>query len=47
MSAGIACLVPPRGLPLEGLFKACRAAMKRAKVNGKDGIATAEAADFQ
>jgi diguanylate cyclase (GGDEF)-like protein/PAS domain S-box-containing protein len=47
MSAGIACLVPPRGLPLEGLFKACRAAMMRAKVNGKDGIATAEAADFQ
>ncbi|HEV2286383.1 MAG TPA: diguanylate cyclase, partial [Steroidobacteraceae bacterium] len=47
VSAGIASLVPPRGLPLEGLFKACRAAMKRAKTSGKDGIATAEAADFQ
>lgn len=47
MSAGIASLVPPRGLPLEGLFKACRAAMKRAKQNGKDGVATAESADFQ
>jgi diguanylate cyclase (GGDEF)-like protein/PAS domain S-box-containing protein len=47
MSAGIASLVPPRGLPLEGLFNACRAAMKRAKTNGKDGIATAEAGDFQ
>src|SRR5215469_5599338 len=45
--AGIASLVPPRGLPLDGLFKACRAAMKRAKTNGKDGIATAEATDFQ
>ena len=47
VSAGIASLVPPRGLPLEGLFKACRAAMQRAKTNGKDGIATAESADFQ
>ncbi len=47
VSAGIASLVPPRGLPLEGLFKACRAAMKRAKQNGKDGIVTAEASDFQ
>jgi two-component system, cell cycle response regulator len=47
ISAGIASLVPPRGLPLEGLFKACQAAMKRAKQNGKDGIATAEASDFQ
>jgi diguanylate cyclase (GGDEF)-like protein/PAS domain S-box-containing protein len=47
VSAGIASLVPPRGLALEGLFKACRAAMKRAKQNGKDGIVTAEASDFQ
>jgi diguanylate cyclase (GGDEF)-like protein/PAS domain S-box-containing protein len=47
MSAGIATLVPPRQLPLEGLLKACRAALKRAKRNGKDGIATAEADDFQ
>jgi diguanylate cyclase (GGDEF)-like protein/PAS domain S-box-containing protein len=47
MSAGIASLVPPRTLPLEGLLKACRAALRRAKKNGKDGIANAEAADFQ
>jgi hypothetical protein len=38
--------VPPRELPLEGLLKACRAALKRAKKNGKDGIVTAEAGDF-
>src|SRR2546427_40771 len=43
LSAGIANLVPPRTLPLEGLVKACRAALKRAKQNGKDGIVTAEA----
>jgi diguanylate cyclase (GGDEF)-like protein/PAS domain S-box-containing protein len=47
LSAGIASLVPPRTLALEGLLKACRAALRRAKKNGKDGIATAEAADFQ
>ncbi|HVN44919.1 MAG TPA: diguanylate cyclase [Steroidobacteraceae bacterium] len=47
MSAGIASLVPPRALPLEVLLKACQAALRRAKKNGKDGIATAEAADFQ
>ncbi len=47
LSAGIASLVPPRTLPLEGLLKACRAALARAKKNGKDSIATAEAADFQ
>jgi diguanylate cyclase (GGDEF)-like protein/PAS domain S-box-containing protein len=46
LSAGIASLVPPRTLPLEGLLKACRAALKRAKRNGKDGIVTAEAGDF-
>jgi diguanylate cyclase (GGDEF)-like protein/PAS domain S-box-containing protein len=46
MSAGIASLVPPRTLALEGLLKACQAALRRAKKNGKDGIATAEAADF-
>ncbi|TLY53794.1 MAG: PAS domain S-box protein [Gammaproteobacteria bacterium] len=50
-SAGDACirrvaLVPPRALALEGLLNACRAALKRAKVNGKDGIVTAEAGDF-
>jgi diguanylate cyclase (GGDEF)-like protein/PAS domain S-box-containing protein len=47
MSAGIASLVPPRTLAVEGLLKACRAALRRAKKNGKDGIATAEAVDFQ
>jgi len=47
VSAGIASLVPPRALPLEGLLKACRAALKRAKKNGKDGIVNAEAGDFQ
>src|SRR5262249_56144399 len=47
LSAGIASLVPPRTLALEGLLNACRAALRRAKKNGKDGIATAEAADFQ
>jgi diguanylate cyclase (GGDEF)-like protein/PAS domain S-box-containing protein len=46
MSAGIASLVPPRNLALDGFLKACSAALKRAKQNGKDGIATAEAADF-
>jgi diguanylate cyclase (GGDEF)-like protein/PAS domain S-box-containing protein len=47
LSAGIASLVPPRTLALEGLLNACRAALRRAKKNGKDGMATAEAADFQ
>lgn len=47
LSAGIASLVPPRALPLEGLLKGCRAALARAKKNGKDSIATAEATDFQ
>jgi diguanylate cyclase (GGDEF)-like protein/PAS domain S-box-containing protein len=47
ISAGIASLVPPRTLPLEALLKACRAALRRAKKKGKDGIATAEATDFQ
>jgi diguanylate cyclase (GGDEF)-like protein/PAS domain S-box-containing protein len=47
MSAGIASLVPPRTLALEGLLKACKAALRRAKKNGKDGMVTAQAADFQ
>jgi diguanylate cyclase (GGDEF)-like protein/PAS domain S-box-containing protein len=47
MSAGIASLVPPRTLALEGLLKACQAALRRAKKNGKDGLVTAEAPDFQ
>lgn len=46
MSAGIASLVPPRALELEGLLKACQAALKRAKKNGKDSIINAEAGDF-
>jgi PleD family two-component response regulator len=46
ISAGIASLVPPRTLAVEGLLKACGAALKRAKKNGKDGIVTAEANDF-
>ena len=47
ISAGIASLVPPRTLALEGLLKACQAALRRAKKKGKDTIAIAEAADFQ
>ena len=46
ISAGVASLVPQRGLPLESLLKACRAALKRAKTMGKNGIVTADAADF-
>lgn len=46
ISAGVANLVPHRGMPLEALLKGCRAALKRAKVTGKNGIVTAEAADF-
>ncbi|HYB33287.1 MAG TPA: diguanylate cyclase [Steroidobacteraceae bacterium] len=46
LSAGIASLVPPRTLAVEGLLKACGAALKRAKKNGKDGVVTAEAAEF-
>jgi diguanylate cyclase (GGDEF)-like protein/PAS domain S-box-containing protein len=47
LSAGVASLVPPRTLALGGLLKACQAALRRAKKNGKDGIASAGAADFQ
>jgi len=47
VSAAVASLVPPRTLALEGLLRACQAAMKRAKKNGKDAIATCEAGDFQ
>ncbi len=46
VSAGIASLVPPRTLTLEGLLRACQAAMRRAKKNGKDAIVNAEATDF-
>ena len=38
VSAAVASLVPPRTLALEGLLRACQAAMKRAKKNGKDAI---------
>jgi diguanylate cyclase (GGDEF)-like protein len=47
LSAGVASLVPPRSLALEGLLKACGAALKRAKQNGKAGIINADASDFQ
>ncbi|MDE2447740.1 MAG: diguanylate cyclase, partial [Gammaproteobacteria bacterium] len=46
ISAGVASLVPDRGMPLEALLKACRAALKRAKSTGKNSILTAEAGDF-
>jgi diguanylate cyclase (GGDEF)-like protein/PAS domain S-box-containing protein len=46
LSAGIASLVPPRTLEVDGLLKACAAALKRAKKNGKDAIVTAESGDF-
>jgi len=46
LSAGIASLVPPRTLAMESLLKACAAALRRAKKNGKDGIANSEASDF-
>ena len=47
LSAGAASLVPPRGMPLEVLLKACKTALKRAKSAGKNSVVTAEAADFQ
>lgn len=47
LSAGVASLVPPRELPLEALINACRTALTRSKKQGKNCIATAEAADFQ
>jgi two-component system cell cycle response regulator len=46
ISAGVASLVPNRGMPLESLLKGCRAALKRAKSTGKNGIVTAGEADF-
>ena len=46
ISAGVASLVPTRALPLEALLKACRAALRKAKSTGKNGIAMAEAGDF-
>lgn len=47
LSAGVASLVPPRTLALSGLLKACTAALKRAKQNGKAAVVNAEAQDFQ
>jgi two-component system cell cycle response regulator len=46
ISAGVASLVPQRGMPLEALLKGCQAALKRAKATGKNTIVTAGAADF-
>ena len=46
ISAGVASLVPSRGLPLESLLKGCAAALRRAKSAGKNAIVTAEAVDF-
>lgn len=46
ISAGVASLVPQRGMPLEGLLNGCRAALKRAKATGKNSIVTAEERDF-
>ena len=46
ISAGVANLVPDRGMPLEALLKGCRAALKRAKSTGKNSIVTAEERDF-
>lgn len=47
LSAGVASLVPPRELSLEALINACRTALQRSKKQGKNCVATAEAADFQ
>ena len=47
VSSGVASLVPPRELALEALINACSTALKRSKKQGKNSIATAEAADFQ
>jgi diguanylate cyclase (GGDEF)-like protein/PAS domain S-box-containing protein len=46
ISAGVASLVPQRGMPLDGLLNGCRAALKRAKATGKNSIVTAEERDF-
>ena len=47
VSSGVASLVPPRELALEALINACSTALLRSKKQGKNSIATAEAADFQ
>ncbi len=47
VSSGVASLVPPRELALEALINASQVALQRSKRQGKNSIATAEAADFQ
>lgn len=47
LSAGVASLVPPRGLELEAIIAACQASLKRAKTRGKNSVSAAEAADFE
>jgi diguanylate cyclase (GGDEF)-like protein/PAS domain S-box-containing protein len=47
LSAGVASLVPPRGLELEAIINACQAALRRAKVRGKNSISAADASDFE
>jgi diguanylate cyclase (GGDEF)-like protein/PAS domain S-box-containing protein len=47
LSAGVASLVPPRGLEVQGLLKACETALQRAKKSGKNTVTVAEARDFQ
>lgn len=46
LSAGVASVVPPREMPVEALLKACAAALRRAKSNGKNCAVPAEAPDF-
>jgi diguanylate cyclase (GGDEF)-like protein/PAS domain S-box-containing protein len=47
LSAGVASLVPPRGLELEAIIAACQVALKRAKNRGKNTVSAADAADFE
>jgi diguanylate cyclase (GGDEF)-like protein/PAS domain S-box-containing protein len=47
LCAGVASLVPPRALPLDALGKAAHAALQRAKKDGKNTVATAEAGEFK
>lgn len=46
LSAGVASIVPPREMVVEALLKACGAALRRAKANGKNCVVAAESADF-
>jgi diguanylate cyclase (GGDEF)-like protein len=46
LSAGVACVVPPRELPVDALLKASAAALRRAKGNGKNCVVAAESGDF-